>query len=104
LIFWGVDLFGNAEKPFRVVPDLNGRSTMITFNEMKIQEICESDHLSRGEKIEMLHEIETEAEALERAASESPMNAHDGWDADLRLVRKCLDRLEKEEAGQAAYH
>jgi hypothetical protein len=40
-----------------------------------------------------LKAIESEARALQRAASESPMNAEDGWDADLREVRLALDKL-----------
>lgn len=66
---------------------------MVTFNEMRIQKIVEDEELSIDEKIQELREIETEARALQRAASESPMNASDGWDADLREVRKALDRL-----------
>jgi hypothetical protein len=66
---------------------------MITFNEMKVQEILQDEALSREDKIVRLRGIESEARALQRAASESPMNAEDGWDADLREVRLALDRL-----------
>jgi len=66
---------------------------MVTFNEMRIQKIVEDGELSIDEKIQELREIETEARALQRAASESPMNANDGWDSDLRDVRKALDKL-----------
>lgn len=66
---------------------------MITFNEMKVQEIMQDESLSRDQKIQRLRVIETEARALERAASESMMNPEDGWDADLRQVRLALDRL-----------
>jgi CMP-2-keto-3-deoxyoctulosonic acid synthetase len=66
---------------------------MVTFNSMRIQEIVEDSGLSVDEKVEQLREIETEARALARAASESPMNANDGWDDDLVKVRKALDKL-----------
>ena len=66
---------------------------MVTFNEIRIQKIVGDGSLSIDEKIQQLREIETEARGLQRAASESPMNANDGWDADLREVRKALDRL-----------
>jgi hypothetical protein len=36
---------------------------------------------------------QSEARALQRASSESAMNADDGWESDLRIVRKALDRL-----------
>lgn len=63
---------------------------MVTFNALRIKEIVEDDILSVDEKVEQLREIETEARALQRAASESPMNAGDGWDDDLVSVRKAL--------------
>ncbi|MGD9915540.1 MAG: hypothetical protein AB7S80_15790 [Rhizobiaceae bacterium] len=66
---------------------------MVTFKEMRIQRIVEAEDLSVDDKIEQLREIEAEARALQRAASESPMNSNDGWDADLREVRRALDRL-----------
>lgn len=66
---------------------------MVTFKEMRVQRIVEAEDLSIDEKIEQLREIEAEARALQRAASESPMNSNDGWDADLREVRRALDRL-----------
>jgi CMP-2-keto-3-deoxyoctulosonic acid synthetase len=70
---------------------------MVTFREMKVQEIVEDDGLSRQEKIEQLRAIETEARGLQRAASESPMNPGDGWDEELRDVRKALDDLGAED-------
>jgi hypothetical protein len=75
---------------------------MVSFNEMKIQEIVEDTTLATDEKIERLREIETEARALQRTASESPMNAQDGWDADLREVRKALDKLGADEPRKGA--
>ena len=66
---------------------------MVTFNALRIKEIVEDDILSIDEKVEQLREIETEARALQRAASESPMNSGDGWDDDLVSVRKALDRF-----------
>ena len=73
---------------------------MVTFNEMRIQKIVEDKDLSIDEKIQELREIETEARGLQRAASESPMNANDGWDADLREVRRALDKLGAKKATQ----
>ncbi|MBX3568603.1 MAG: hypothetical protein KF914_11130 [Rhizobiaceae bacterium] len=75
---------------------------MVTFREMKVQEIVEDGSLSTDEKIEQLREIETEARGLQRAASESPMNPGDGWDDELRSVRKALDRLGAEEPPKGA--
>ncbi len=66
---------------------------MITFNEMKVQEIMQDGSLGRKDKIARLREIEIEARALQRSASEGPMNAEDGWDADLREVRLALEKL-----------
>jgi hypothetical protein len=66
---------------------------MVTFREMKVQEIVEDAHLSTQRKIEKLREIEHEVRGLQRAASESPMNPYDGWDDDLCGVRKALDTL-----------
>lgn len=66
---------------------------MVTFKEMRVQRIVEDQALSVDEKIEQLREVESEARALQRAASESSMNSNDGWDADLREVRKALDKL-----------
>jgi hypothetical protein len=73
---------------------------MVTFNEMRIQKIVEDKDMSIDVKIQELREIETEARGLQRAASESPMNANDGWDADLREVRRALDRLGAKKATQ----
>ena len=64
---------------------------MVTFREMKVQEIVEDTHMSTARKIEKLREIEHEVRGLQRAASESPMNPHDGWDDELSTVRKALD-------------
>lgn len=66
---------------------------MVTFNALKIKEIVEDNDLSTDEKVEQLREIETETRALQRAASEGPMNANDGWDDDLVVVRKALDKF-----------
>ena len=66
---------------------------MVTFREMNVQRIAEDAGLSRQDKIKALLELESEARSLQRAASESPMNADDGWEADLRLIRLQLDRL-----------
>ena len=65
----------------------------MTATETKVQEIMRDRSLGRDEKIARLRDLETEARALERAASESSMNAEDGWDADLRIVRLALEKL-----------
>ena len=75
---------------------------MITFNELKVREIMEDEHLSRDEKIAGLKEIEAEARDLERVASESPMNDKDGWEADLREVRLALQQLGAEPSRKGA--
>ena len=66
---------------------------MVTFREMKVQEIVGDPTLSTEKKIEELCEIEAEVRALQRAATEGPMNPTDGWDNELREVRKALDIL-----------
>lgn len=66
---------------------------MVTFREMKVQEIVEDGSLTTEEKIEKLRNIESEARALQRAASESSMSGDDGWQDELRQVRIALDRL-----------
>ncbi len=58
--------------------------------------------LSTESKIEKLREIETEARELQRAATEGPMNPNDGWDNELREVRKAFDSLGAEEAKKGA--
>jgi hypothetical protein len=75
---------------------------MVTFNEMKVQEIMQDESLSRDEKIARLQEIEDEARALQRTASESPMNADDGWEGDLRAVRLALAKLGADERRKGA--
>jgi hypothetical protein len=79
---------GNALKP-----TITGEFAMATFKEMMVQEIVEDPLLSTEHKVEKLREIESEARALQRASSESAMNADDGWESDLRIVRKALDKL-----------
>ena len=66
---------------------------MASFNMMKAQGIVADVSMTTEVKIEKLREIEREARALQRAASESSMNDHDGWDDDLREVRLALDKL-----------
>lgn len=66
---------------------------MVTFREMKVQEIVEDKTASTETKIEKLRAIETEVRGLQRAATEGPMNPNDGWDNELREVRKALDSL-----------
>jgi hypothetical protein len=66
---------------------------MVTYKELKVQQIMQDDQLTREQKIDALREIETEARALQRTASESPMNDNDGWETDLREVRLALEKL-----------
>ncbi len=66
---------------------------MVTFREMNVQRIAEDPNRSTQDKIKELLELESEARGLQRAASESPMNAYDGLDADLRQIRLLLGRL-----------
>ena len=75
---------------------------MITYKEMKVQEIVADAALSTEKKVEKLREIESDARALQRASSESAMNADDGWEADLRSVRKALDKLGEVEPPKGA--
>jgi len=75
---------------------------MVTLSELKVQDIVCDETMSTEEKIERLRRLESDARALQRAASESPMNDHDGWDSDLREVRKALSRLGAEEAPKGA--
>lgn len=75
---------------------------MATFNALKMQEIDENALLSTDEKIVELRKIESEARALQRAASESSMNNSDGWEDDLRQVRFALERLGAKEPQKGA--
>ncbi|MBN9252817.1 MAG: hypothetical protein J0I86_19960 [Mesorhizobium sp.] len=75
---------------------------MVTFREMKVQEIVDDEALTAHQKIEKLRNIESEARALQRAASESAMADDDGWQEDLRLVRFALDKLGAEEPKKGA--
>jgi hypothetical protein len=53
---------------------------MVTYKEMMVQEIVDDADLSTEQKVKKLREIESDARALQRASSESAMNAHDGWE------------------------
>ena len=75
---------------------------MATFNALKMQEIDENALLSTEEKVVELRKIESEARAMQRAASESSMNNCDGWEDDLRQVRFALERLGAKEPQKGA--
>ncbi|UVK40154.1 hypothetical protein LHFGNBLO_001588 [Mesorhizobium sp. AR10] len=75
---------------------------MVTFREMKVQEIVEDESLTTEEKIARLRDIESEARGLQRAASESPMGDDDGWQDELRQVRMALDKLGAKEPVKGA--
>lgn len=75
---------------------------MASLNIMKAQEIVADVSITTEIKIEKLREIENEARALQRVASESSMNDNDGWDEDLREVRVALDKLGATESPKGA--
>lgn len=75
---------------------------MVTINALKMHDIEENIVLSNEEKVDELRKIESEARALQRAASESSMNSSDGWEDDLREVRLALDRLGAKEPPKGA--
>jgi hypothetical protein len=66
---------------------------MDTPCEKLVQKILDDPMASREIKIQRLRHLEDDARALQRAASESEMNADDGWQAELRFVRLALERL-----------
>ncbi|MCV3207791.1 hypothetical protein OHD62_14200 [Mesorhizobium sp. YC-39] len=80
----------------------SGSNAMVTFREMKVQEITEDESLTSEEKIAKLRDIESEARGLQRAASESPMGDDDGWQDELRQVRIALDKLGAQEPKKGA--
>ena len=49
---------------------------MVTYKEMMVQEIIDDAALSTEQKVKKLREIDSDARALQRASSESAMNAH----------------------------
>jgi hypothetical protein len=57
------------------------------------RKILDDPRASREIKIQRLRHLEDDARALQRAASESAMNADDGWQAELRFVRLALEQL-----------
>lgn len=75
---------------------------MVTFREMKVEAIVEDASLTGDEKIAKLRNLESEARALQRAASESSMNDDDGWQDDLRSIRFALDKLGADEPRKGA--
>lgn len=81
---------------------INEDSKMVTFREMKVQQILADGTLSTERKIEKLRDIETEVRGMQRAATEGPMNPNDGWDNELREVRKALESLGAEKPRKGA--
>ena len=75
---------------------------MVTFREMKVQEIVEDQSLTTEQKITRLRDIESEARGLQRAASEGPMGDDDGWQDELRQVRIALEKLGAKEPRKGA--
>jgi hypothetical protein len=67
--------------------------TMDTPCEAQVRKILDDPLASKEIKIERLRSLETDARALQRAASESTMNCDDGWQAELRYIRLALERL-----------
>lgn len=75
---------------------------MMTYRDMKVQGIVDDASLTTAQKIEKLRQVESEARALQRAASESSMDDDDGWQDQLRQVRLALDSLGVEEPVKGA--
>ncbi|MEO9340075.1 hypothetical protein ABFT80_21835 [Mesorhizobium sp. SB112] len=75
---------------------------MPSANEQKVIEILNDGSLSDDAKVMQLRELEVEVRGLQRAASESPMNADDGLEADLREVRLALEKLGAEDSPKGA--
>ena len=66
---------------------------MTSATQNSVQQIVDDGQLPPTEKIKKLLQLESDARALQRAASESPMNDDDGWEDDLRQIRLELDKL-----------
>ncbi|MCB1467297.1 MAG: hypothetical protein KDK08_09200 [Rhizobiaceae bacterium] len=77
---------------------------MTSSTQLSVQQIVEDGQLPTAQKIKRLLQLESDARALQRAASESPMNDDDGWEDDLRQIRLELDKLgwDKPEKGAAS--
>ena len=77
---------------------------MTSSTQNSVQQIVDDGQLPPTEKIKKLLQLESDARALQRAASESPMNDDDGWEDDLRQIRLELDKLgwDKPEKGAAS--
>ena len=77
---------------------------MTSSTQLSVQQIVEDGQLPAAQKIKRLLQLESDARALQRAASESPMNDDDGWEDDLRQIRLELDKLgwAKPEKGAAS--
>ena len=77
---------------------------MTSATQNSVQQIVDDGQLPPTEKIKKLLQLESDARALQRAASESPMNDDDGWEDDLRQIRLELDKLgwDKPEKGAAS--
>ena len=77
---------------------------MTSSTQNSVQQIVEDGQLPTAQKIKRLLQLESDARALQRAASESPMNDDDGWEDDLRQIRLELDKLgwDKPEKGAAS--
>lgn len=71
--------------------------------ELKVKEIMDDSAMPVDEKVSELRKLRIEARDLQRAATESPMDADDGLQDDLRIVDKALLQLgtDIEEKGAA---
>lgn len=58
-----------------------------------VRSILKDNALSKSQKIDRLLELEAEARAVQRAASESGMAADDGLNRHLREVELALEQL-----------
>lgn len=65
----------------------------VSTMELKLQAIRNDAGLSRKEKIARLEKLRTEARALQRAATESPMVEDDGWYEDVHLIDIELENM-----------
>ena len=76
----------------------------VSTMELKVRAISDDDALTRAEKIARLTKLRNEARALQRAATESPMVADDGWYEDVHVIDKALSSfgLAVEEKGPAS--
>lgn len=69
----------------------------------ELQSIIAAPDLNRQQKIDLLLDMQIEARAIQRAASESNMDPDDGLSSDLRKIELALEELgtESDDTGAA---